>query len=132
MPGTGPAMTNYASHLLQRAGEIVEQIVDVLEADREPHQPVADAELGALLRRQALVRRRRRMRDQALGIAEIVGDADERERVEEAERAGFAALDLEGDQGRAAGHLLGDDGGLRVVLAARIDEPRQPVVAGER
>src|SRR6185437_12206411 len=33
------------SHLLERAGEIVEQIVDMLEAHRQPHQPVADAEL---------------------------------------------------------------------------------------
>ena len=48
----------------------------VLEPGREPHQPVADAEFGALLRRQPLVRGRRRMRDQALGVAEIVGDAD--------------------------------------------------------
>ena len=35
---------------------------------------------------------------------------------------GLASLDLEGDQGRAARHLPGDDIGLRVIGAARIDQ----------
>ena len=57
------------------------------EPDRQAHQPVADAELGALLGLEPLVRRRRRMGDQALGVAEIVGDAHELERILKAERA---------------------------------------------
>ena len=84
-----------ASDFIQRRQQILDHVVGVLEPGRKPHQPVADAELGALLRRQPLMRRRRRMRDQALGVAEIVGDADELERVEEAERACLAAFDLE-------------------------------------
>ena len=38
------------SHLIQRRQQILDQVVGVLEAGREPHQPVADAELGALRR----------------------------------------------------------------------------------
>ncbi len=62
------------------------------------------------------------MGHQALGVAEIVGDADQPQGVHEPERALLAALHLEGDHGRAAGHLAGDELGLRVVRAARIDE----------
>ena len=46
-------------------------------------------------RLQPLVRRGRRMRDQALGVAEIVGDAHDLERVLERERALLAAGHLE-------------------------------------
>ena len=46
-------------------------------------------------RADAVVRRRRRVRDQAFGIAEIVRDLDEAERVLEAEGGFLAALDLE-------------------------------------
>ena len=83
---------------LQRRHQILDHIVGMLEPARQPHQAVADAELGARRRRQALMRRGRRMGDQALGVAEIVGDAHELERVLEAERAGLAALDLERHQ----------------------------------
>ena len=88
----------HASHLLQRPQQILDQIVGVLEPDRQAHQPVADAELGALRRRQPLMRGGGRMRDQALGVAEIVGDGDQLEPIEEAEGAFLAALDLERDQ----------------------------------
>src|SRR6476646_5803780 len=75
------------SDFIQRRQQILDQVVRVLEPGREAHQPVADAELSALRRRQALVGGRGRMRDQALGVAQIVGDADELETVEEAEGA---------------------------------------------
>ena len=71
---------------VQRREHVLDDIVGMFEPDRNPHQAVADAELGALRRRQPLVRRRRRMGDQALGIAEIVADADQLERVLKAER----------------------------------------------
>jgi hypothetical protein len=63
----------------------------MFEPDRHPHEAVADAEFGALRRRQPLVRCRRRVRDQALGVAEIVADADQLERVLKAERGLLAA-----------------------------------------
>ena len=43
--------------------EIGHEIVRILEADRQPQRRVADAELGACLLRQPLMRRGRRMRD---------------------------------------------------------------------
>ena len=86
----------------QRSKHILDDIVGVLEAAGEPHHAIADAELGARRRREPLVRRRRRMGDEALGVAEIVADANELERVLKAERGLLAALDLERNQGRAA------------------------------
>jgi hypothetical protein len=46
----------------------------MLEAGREADEAFGDPEFEPRLQRQALMRRRRRMRDQALGVAEIVGD----------------------------------------------------------
>ena len=122
MSATGDVTSGSAdltSRLLQRRQQILDQVVGMLEAGRKPDQPVADAKLGALLRRQPLMRRRRRMRDQAFGVAEIVGDADQLQRVEKAERAFLAAFDFERAQRRAGPHLLCDDVGLRMVRAAR-------------
>ena len=62
----------HASRLLQRRGQILDQIVRMLEPRREADEALADAERGAVLRLQALMRRGRRMRDEALGVAEIV------------------------------------------------------------
>src|ERR1700756_4179577 len=101
-------MRGRSSHLLQRLIEILDQIVGMLEPGGEADEAVADAEFGARLRLQPLMGGGRRMGDEALGIAEIVGDARELERIEAAERARLAALDLEADQRRAAAHLLPD------------------------
>src|ERR1700722_569508 len=108
-----PGMTS--SHRLKRREHVLDDTVGMFETDREPHQSVGDADLGTLRRREPLVRRRRRVRDQALGVAEIVADADELERVLETERSLLAALDLESDQGRAATHLLLHHRGLRMI-----------------
>ncbi len=48
--------------------------------------------------REPLMRGRGGMRDQALGVAEIVADLDDAQRVLEAERFRLAAGDLERDQ----------------------------------
>ncbi len=66
-------------HRLQRGEHVLNDVVGMFEADRNAHQPVADAELGALRRGEPLVGRRRRMGDEALGVAEIIADADELE-----------------------------------------------------
>ena len=73
----------------------------MLEPGREANETFADAEFGARLRRQPLMRRGRRMGDEALGVAKIVRDPRDLQAVEAAERTGLAALDLETDQGRA-------------------------------
>ena len=69
------AMPRQSRFIPPRGDEILDNIVGMLEPDREPHEPVADAEFGALCRRQPLVGRRRRMSDHALGVAEIVANA---------------------------------------------------------
>ena len=76
-----------ASHAFSSAAcKILDQIVGMLEPGREADEAFADAEFGARLRRQPLMRRGRRMGDEALGVAEIVGDARDLQRVEAAER----------------------------------------------
>src|SRR3546814_10435193 len=80
----------------------LDDVGGVLEADRKAQQAVADAECGAILRLQTLVRRRRRMGDEALGVAEIVGDVDKAKRVHPAKRARLSAGDLTGPQRAAA------------------------------
>jgi len=52
------------------------------------------------------MRRRRRMGDQALGIAKVVRDQHQLECILEPERARLSALDLERHQRSAAAHLL--------------------------
>ena len=78
----------------------------MLEPGREAHHPVADAELGALLRGETLMRRGRRMRHQALGVAEIVGDLCELERIEDAERGCLAALQADAGLREQTSHIL--------------------------
>src|SRR2546430_3035007 len=95
-----------SSRLLQRRRKILDQIVGMLEPARKANEAFADAELSARLRCQPLMRRRRGMGDEALGVAEIVRDARDPQRVEAAERGLLAALDLEADQRRTGAHLL--------------------------
>src|SRR3954452_25470767 len=99
-------MSNAWLRLLHRRGQILDQIVRVLEPRREADEALADAQSGAVLRLQTLMRRRGRMRDDALGVAEIVRDLGKLELVERAERRLLAVRDLEADQRRAAAHLL--------------------------
>src|SRR5689334_14378156 len=78
------------------------------------------------------MRRGGRMSYETLGVAELVGDAHELERIEEAERRLLVAVDLEAHQRRAAAHLLLDGRGLRMIAAPRIDGPLDLAVPGER
>src|SRR6185437_6418766 len=94
------------SRLPQRALQVLDQIVAMLEAGGEADEALADPEFGAAFRRQPLMRRRRRMGDEGLGVAEIVGDPRQLERVEAAERGSLAAPDFESDQRRSVAHLL--------------------------
>src|SRR5277367_4412301 len=104
----------------------------MLEPDGNAHQSVADAKLGALRRGEPLMRGRRWMGDQALGVAEIVTDAYELQRVLKTERGFLAAVDFESDQRRAAAHLLLRNGSLRMIGPARIDQSRNLWMFGKR
>ena len=83
----------------------------------QPDRSIGDAEFGTIFRLQALMRRRRRMRHDALGIAEVVADLRKPERVQELERGGFAARNIERDHGRTTTHLFLDDGCMRMIRA---------------
>ena len=61
---------------LQGLGQVLLHVLHVLEPDRDPQQPLGDAELGPIRRRDALVGGGRRMGDQRLGVAQVVGDVD--------------------------------------------------------
>src|SRR5882724_362695 len=58
------------SRLLQRGGEILDQVVGMFEAGGEADEALADAEFGARFWCEPLMRGGRRMRHQALGVAE--------------------------------------------------------------
>src|SRR5215510_15828932 len=114
----------------ERGNEVFDDVIGMFQPAREPHQTVADAELRAGGGCEALVRRGRRMRDQALGVAEIVADFDELERILKTERAGLAAGHLECDQSRTRPHLLLRERGLRMIGAAWIKQARHFGVLG--
>src|SRR4051794_29750580 len=80
------------SHLRQRVLKILDQIVDMFEAGGIADEAFADAEFGARIRRQALMRRGRGMGDEALGVAEIVRYPRQFQRVEATERSRLAAF----------------------------------------
>src|SRR5947209_10481785 len=67
--------------------QVLDQIFDILDPNRQAQHPVAYADRRALLRRETLMGRGRGMGDQALRVAEIVGNVDDFERVGEAERS---------------------------------------------
>ena len=70
---------------------VSDKIIDCLEADGQANEAVRYPEFGPGFWLQALVRCRRGMRDQALGVAEIVRQLDDREPIQEPERSLLAA-----------------------------------------
>src|SRR5437870_1526075 len=88
------ASQRYSLHSGERGNEVFDDIVGMFQPAREPHQTIANAELGAGGGRETLMRGGRRMRDQALGVAEIIADLHEPERILEAEGGSLAAWHL--------------------------------------
>ena len=64
--------------------EVFLQVLDVLDARRDPHQAVGDAERRAPFGRHRRVRHRRRVRDQRLDAAEAFGQRQQPDAVQEA------------------------------------------------
>ena len=60
-------------HRFEGRHEVGHEVVGVLKPGGETNEPVGDAELGALFGREPLMGRRRRLGDEALSIAKIVG-----------------------------------------------------------
>src|SRR5258707_14327772 len=117
------AIRPLASRLLQRRLQILDQIVLMFKPGRESDKAFADPEFGARLRRQPLMRGGGGMGDEALCVAEIVGNPRYLQRVEAAERRRLAPLYLETDQRRAGAHPLLDQWGPRMVGAAGVNPP---------
>ncbi len=82
---------NHAAHRgAQRVIEIPGEILDVFETDREAHRLGLDARLAQLVVGELRVRRRSRMDDQALGVADVGEMTPQLQRVDET-TPGFAA-----------------------------------------
>src|SRR6202007_2252955 len=92
-------------NLTQRPLDVIEQVGLRFEPGREAHQRVANAELGPRLGLKTRMRRRRRMGDEALRVAEVVRNVDEPQRVEKTEAARLVAGDVKRDEATALRHL---------------------------
>ena len=79
--------------LLESRREVLDQVLGVLDPDREADQPVADAELPALVRRKAGVRGGRGPRDERFDAAEARRLDRELQALEEPVGRGRAARD---------------------------------------
>src|SRR6185503_16172340 len=78
--------------LLERVVQLGDQVVDALDADRQAHQAVVDAQAGAHVLGQRRVRHDRRVLDQALDAAQALGEREQAAALEEALRRGESAL----------------------------------------
>src|SRR5207302_7048945 len=121
-PRTTSAVKN-AMVLLERVFQLGEEVVNVLDADRQAHQALVDAELGAHVLGQRGVSHDRRVLDQALDAAEALGESEELAALEETPGALQPAL----KNGRhhaavAAVHLPFCKGVLGVACKAGIED----------
>src|SRR5690606_1810762 len=76
--------------------EVSDEILRRLEPNGQPQHAIRNPELRACLRTKALVGRRCRVSDETLCVAQIVGDSDEPQRIDESEGPLLSADDLEG------------------------------------
>src|SRR5437588_6381508 len=121
-----PRMTSAvkkAMVLLERVFQLGEEVVNVLDAHRQAHQALADAELGAHGLGQRGVGHDRRVLDQALDAAKALGESEELAALEEPPGALQPAL----KNGRhhaavAAVHLPFCKGVLGVACKAGIED----------
>src|SRR5437762_4518319 len=89
--------------------EIPDEIVHVLEPDRQPHRAGGDSGCGELLVRELAMRSGGGMDDEALRVADVGEVAPERERLDEAASALAAALEVEREYGARAGRQIAVD-----------------------
>jgi SufS family cysteine desulfurase len=84
---------------------IAPEIFHLLNADRQTQQGIADAQAGALFRRDGGVGHDRRMLDQTLDAAQALRQGEEFTAVQEALRAGQIGRQFDGDHAAEATHL---------------------------
>src|SRR5713226_5754845 len=91
-----PRMTSAVKNamvLLERVFQLGDEVVNVLDADRQAHQAFVDAELGAHVLGQRGVGHDRRVLDQALDAAEALGESEKLAALEETPGALQPALE---------------------------------------
>src|SRR5581483_1378202 len=108
----------------QRLVDVLDDVVDVLDADRETDGLRQHAGHALLLRRHLAVRRRGGMAGQRLGVADIDEAGDQLQRVVESLARLHAALDAEGEQrGGVAVQILLHQRVIGAIGQARIIDP---------
>src|SRR5579883_403983 len=100
--------------LSQRLVEIGEEVVEILDADRQADERVADAQRLALLGRQRGMRHDGGMLDQALDAAETLGQGEDLDALEEAPRRRQIAGELDRHHAAEALHLAARERVLRM------------------
>jgi hypothetical protein len=89
----------------KRAIQVGNQVIDILDADGQPDQRVADAELRPLFGRDTGVRHDRRVIDETLNAPEAFRQRKHLAALEETPGVAEVALDKEGDDGAETRHL---------------------------
>src|SRR5580704_16789058 len=115
----------------ERRVQIRDEIAGVLEPRREAQKPIRNPQRGPRLGRQPLMRRCRRMGDEAFRIPQIVCNDNQGKPICESKGRRLAASDLEGYERAAAGHLPPDDFGLGMIRAARVENLQNVAVAAQ-
>jgi hypothetical protein len=105
--------------------DVRDQIVRVLDADRQPDRRVENSDVLADIGRDAGVRHARRQARKRLGAALAHRQLEYLQRVEEFECRSLAADDVEGERGARAGALPLEQTAGRRVLGAQGSEPWQ-------
>src|SRR5512144_1384164 len=86
---------------VERAAQVLDQVVRMLEADRKADHAFGDPGLRELVRRHPEVRRRRRMNDERRRIAHVSEVREEPERLDELPPLRARPPELEAENGSA-------------------------------
>src|SRR5690242_8874178 len=113
-------------------GEVGDQVVGILDTDREADQVVLDPDLLPLLAGELVEAHDRGLLDEALHPAQGGGDEGDRARVHHPGGRVQVARDLEGHHPAEAPHLLAGDLMLGVAGQAGVMHPRDARMAGEK
>src|ERR1700735_667240 len=101
---------------VQGLGNVGDQIVRMLDADRQPDRGVEDPDLLSHIGRYSGMRHARRKAGEGFRPAQADGELEYLQGVEEFERGGLAADDVERNRGAGAGALAPEETAGRRVL----------------
>src|SRR6266699_2819849 len=111
------------SRSTERRLEVGDEVLRILDADRKPHQAVADPERGAHVGRDRAMGHQRRMLDEAFDAAEAFGQGEQAAALEETLGLVEADIELGGDHAAEAAHLPFREPVLGMAREARIEDP---------